>query len=294
MDRDVAVIGGGPAGCSAGVFTARYGLDTVIFDRGRSSLKQCAYLENYLGFPGGIDIETLYPLMHSHAKSAGCDIVPKMVENVKGLDGHGFVVETRNGCITASCVIAATRYGGEYLLGVEDKDELYVTNEYRGKEKEEFDRSYAEHDGSTPVDGLYVASPSDEADRQAVIAAGRGARVGISVVSYLRRLQGYPDNIAEQYDWMRPEAELEDEWEDRDRWRTWFENRLPEYMEVDERLRELREEEIDRRLATYVSDEDVQERAERGQQRLIEHLDDELVLERAEEIHNERSSASQG
>ena len=177
---------------------------------------------------------------------------------------------------------------------MEDKDELYVTNEYRGKEKEEFDRSYAEHDGSTPVDGLYVASPSDEADRQAVIAAGRGARVGISVVSYLRRRQGYPDDIAEQYDWMRREAELEDEWEDRDRWRMWFENRLPEDMEVDERLRELREEEIDRRLATYVSDEDVQERAERGQRRLIEHLDDELVLERAEEIHNERSSASQG
>lgn len=51
FDYDVVIVGGGPAGCSAGVFTGRYGLDTVIFDRGRSSLRRCAYLENYLGFP---------------------------------------------------------------------------------------------------------------------------------------------------------------------------------------------------------------------------------------------------
>lgn len=47
---DVVIVGGGPAGCSAGVFCAREGLDTVIFDRGRSSLQRCAHLENYLGF----------------------------------------------------------------------------------------------------------------------------------------------------------------------------------------------------------------------------------------------------
>jgi len=53
FDHDVVVVGGGPAGCAAGVFTARYGLDTMIFDRGRSSIQRCAYLENYLGFPRG-------------------------------------------------------------------------------------------------------------------------------------------------------------------------------------------------------------------------------------------------
>jgi len=46
VDCGVAV-GGWPAGCSASVFTARYGLDTVAFDRGRSSLRQCAHPENY-------------------------------------------------------------------------------------------------------------------------------------------------------------------------------------------------------------------------------------------------------
>ena len=57
--HDVVIVGGGPAGCSAGVFCAREGLDTVMFDRGRSSIQRCAHLENFLGFPKGIDIDTL-------------------------------------------------------------------------------------------------------------------------------------------------------------------------------------------------------------------------------------------
>lgn len=90
-DHDVVIIGGGPAGCSAGVFVGREGLDTVIFDRGRSSLLRCGHLENYLGFPGGIDIETFYDLMHDHAETAGCEIVPDMVESVEPVeDGDGW------------------------------------------------------------------------------------------------------------------------------------------------------------------------------------------------------------
>ena len=121
-DRDVAVVGGGPAGCSAAVFCAREGLDTVVFDRGRSSLKRCAYLENYLGFPAGIDIETLYDLIHDHAETAGCEIVPDLVESVdRADDGEGFVVDPQEGePVTARRVLAATRYDGSYLGGLGD------------------------------------------------------------------------------------------------------------------------------------------------------------------------------
>lgn len=95
FDYDVVIVGGGPAGCSAGIFAARYGLETVIFDRGRSSIQRCAHLENYLGFPAGIDIETLYALMHDHAEVAGCEYVSDLVESVTRTDdGDGFVVET--------------------------------------------------------------------------------------------------------------------------------------------------------------------------------------------------------
>jgi len=39
---DVAIVGGGPAGCSAGVFCSRAGLDTVFVANGRSTLQKCA------------------------------------------------------------------------------------------------------------------------------------------------------------------------------------------------------------------------------------------------------------
>lgn len=294
-DHDVVVVGGGPAGCSAAVFTARYGLDTLVFDRGRSSIKQCAHLENYLGFPGGIDIETLYDLMHDHARETGAEIRSGLVEAVeRSDDGAGFTVVTQEGeSVTAERVVAATRYDGEYLWPL-GGDEMVTTYEYDGEEHESFDREYPERDGSTPVDGLYVASPSD-ADRQAILAAGRGARTGLTVVQDVRRDAGLPEEVADHYDWLRRQAELDEEWADRDRWREWFAERVPDDVDPEsEPLSSLREAEIDRRLDTYVDDETIDRRRERGQERLLDHLDDELIVQRAREIEDELGSNADG
>lgn len=97
-EYDVTVVGGGPAGSAAAVFCARRGLATAVFDRGRSSLKRCAYLENYLGFPAGIDIETFYDLLHDHVTTAGGDIVAEVVESVERTD-TGFRVTTGDGTV---------------------------------------------------------------------------------------------------------------------------------------------------------------------------------------------------
>ncbi|NHN61356.1 MULTISPECIES: NAD(P)/FAD-dependent oxidoreductase [Halorussus] len=293
-EYDVAVVGGGPAGCSAGVFTARYGLDTVVFDRGRSSIQRCAFLENYLGFPAGIDVETFYELLHDHVEETGCDLVADMVESVSRADGDGFVVATQEDRrVTARRVIAATRYGGEYLRGLDDEDAMFETHSHGGEEHEHFDREYAERDGRTPVEDLYVASPSAEADRQAVVAAGRGARVALTVLADVRRDRGYPDAFADHYDWLRREAELDGEWGDRDRWREWFADRKPDGLDVSEdRLVELREREIDRRFDTYLADDEIERRVARGQRRLLDHVDDEYILEAAREIEAETEPGS--
>ncbi|MFC6824570.1 NAD(P)/FAD-dependent oxidoreductase [Halopelagius fulvigenes] len=294
FEYDVIVVGGGPAGCSAGVFTARYGLKTAVFDRGNSSLRRCAYLENYPGFPAGIDVETLYGLLHDHAEEAGCEVISDLVESVERADGtDGFVVETQEGRrVTARRVVAATRYDGEYMRGLDDDEEMFVAHEHDGEVHEHFDRDYPERDGTTRVDGLYVASPAPEADRQAIMAAGRGARVGLTLVDEVRRSEGYLDTLADQYDWMRREAELTGEWGTRDRWREWFDGRLPEEHSLPaERVAELREREIDRKFDTYLSDDDIERRTRRGHERLLERIDDELVLRRAREIESERRSA---
>jgi len=291
-DHDVAIVGGGPAGCSAGVFTARNGLDTVIFDRGRSSIQRCANLENYLGFPAGIDIETFYDLLHDHAEEAGCAIVPDLVESVEHGD-EGFVVRPQSGePVTARRVIAATRYdAGEYLRGLDDEDAMFESHEYDGETQQQFDREYPDADGSTPVDGLYVASPYGPTSPQAITAAGHGARVGVAVVEAARRAQGYPEGLASYYDWVRPESERTGEWSDRDRWREFFEEQFPDDHDLTpERAAEIREREIDRRFEMYISDDEAERRRKAGQRRLLEHVDDELVLEAAREIEAERET----
>ncbi|ELZ98961.1 thioredoxin reductase [Haloferax mucosum ATCC BAA-1512] len=269
-DYDVVIVGGGPAGCSAGVFTGRYGLDTVIFDRGRSSLRRCAYLENYLGFPAGIDIDTLYELMHDHAEEAGCEIVPDLVEAVRQAE-TGYTVTTQEGrTVTAGQVVAAARYGGDFLKPLGD-DEMFIQYEYEGEERERFNRDYPGEDGATPFDGLYVAAPVTGINAQAIISAGHGARVARTVIADYRHTQGYPEEIADHWDWMRREAELEG---DRDDWREWFDERVPDDVALDDgERRDLREAAIDRRLSTYLSEADVEARTERGHERLAEHLD---------------------
>ncbi|SDK17639.1 FAD-dependent oxidoreductase [Natronorubrum texcoconense] len=291
FDHDVVVVGGGPAGCAAGVFTARSGLDTAIFDRGRSSIQRCAYLENYLGFPAGIDIETLYGLMHDHAETAGCEIVPDLVESLERVEsGEGFVVTPQEGeSVTARRVVAATRYDGEYMRGLDDEAAMFETHDHDGEEHEHFDKSYAESDGRTPVDDLFIASPYGDTGYQASMAAGHGTRVGITLVEDVRRERGLPEPLANHYDWMRRERELDDEWRDRSRWREYVDTQLPDDHDLEEaRLEEIREQEIDRRLATYLSDDEIERRIEHGHRRLLEHIEDELILEAAREIDAER------
>ena len=83
FDDEVAA-GGGPTGCS--------------------SVRRCARLENYRGFPAGIDIETLYELMHDHVETAGCELIPDLVGSVERTDdGDGFIVEPQDEAVEA-CV----------------------------------------------------------------------------------------------------------------------------------------------------------------------------------------------
>lgn len=273
-EYDVAIVGGGPTGSSAGVFTARYGLETVVFDRGCSSLRQCAHLENYLGYPAGIDIETFYELMHDHIREAGCELVADLVTSVSR-ESSSFHVETERGrSVRATSVLAATKYGAPYL---ESLDEGPLFSEAGGGRR--FDSELVDWDGRTAIDRLYVAGPLAGVGDQTIIAAGHGAAVARSLITDVRREAEYWPEIEEPYDWLRRDAELTDEWRSQDRWHDWFDSHDEPEALTDDRVETLREAYIDEALEMYIDNTEIRRRNRLGHRRIADHLDDEIQLE---------------
>lgn len=284
-DHDVVIVGGGPAGCSTALFTTRYGLDTAVFDRGNSSIRQCAFVENYLGFPGGIDVETFYAMSQAHAERVGATIHADLVEQVAESDSDGgFRVDTQAGReVTAPRVVAASTYDVGYLESV-------LGEHFRESGGEEYlDPDLAGERGETPVDGLWLAGPTAGVESQIAVAVGHGARVGLDVVTDHRRgAEGWWDEAADHTDWVVKAGRYEGE--------EWLENVAEYHAEeapddldgehVRERARELAAEQQDWQITAA----EVDRRTERAHRQLLDHVDDEAILERAREIEADRSA----
>jgi thioredoxin reductase len=170
---DVAVIGGGPAGLTAAIFTAGNGLDTVLLDAGPPILARNAHLANYPGFVYGVDPRALLDLMRSQADAAGCDRRDARVTAVADEQGSAaFRLTTADDRLCADRVVAATKNEAGYLDGLDG-----VAIRDRGKTFVEADER-----GRTGVDGLYVAGRLAGKPHQAVVAAGHGAEVAVTLL----------------------------------------------------------------------------------------------------------------
>lgn len=108
---DVAIIGGGPAGLTAALYSARYGLKTVFFETVDpvSQLSLAARIENYPGFEGG-GIELLERMKEQTIK-AGAEWKFEKVERVEKV-GKTFLIVTESGEYQARALIIAT--GGKH------------------------------------------------------------------------------------------------------------------------------------------------------------------------------------
>jgi thioredoxin reductase (NADPH) len=85
---DIAIIGSGPAGYSAGIYSSRYQLNTVIFGKMMGGTASEAHkICNYPGFDDISGME-LSNKMYEHAKNTGCNIKFESIANIEKLNNH--------------------------------------------------------------------------------------------------------------------------------------------------------------------------------------------------------------
>lgn len=109
---DVIIVGAGPAGISASLYTIRRNLKTLIIYKEKSALEKSTKIENYYGFENGINGEKLYKIGIRQAQNIGAEVIKDEVTNIKidylNEKEYTFKVETLNNEFKAKSVILAT------------------------------------------------------------------------------------------------------------------------------------------------------------------------------------------
>ena len=122
--RDVIVVGSGPAGYTAALYTARAELKPLVFEGSQygGALMTTTEVENYPGFPDGVLGPQLMDDIRTQAERFGAELVTDDVIAVD-LTGETKVVRTHDGQYAARSVIIAT--GSHYRkLGIPGEDRL--------------------------------------------------------------------------------------------------------------------------------------------------------------------------
>jgi len=121
---DVIIIGGGPAGLTAGLYTSRARLRTLLIELGifGGQITTTETIENYPGFPDGISGSELGQLMEEQAKKFGLETVHEEALEVR-LVGDQKVVKTYESEYVSEALIVST--GTEYRrLGIPGEEEF--------------------------------------------------------------------------------------------------------------------------------------------------------------------------
>ena len=107
-DYQLAIIGAGPAGASASVYAARFGIRHVVIGSIMGGqISESHLIDNYIGVEDATGFEFAQKLTH-HVQKYGTEIIPKLVKNVEKNEA-GFVLDLGNDeKIAAKTLLLAT------------------------------------------------------------------------------------------------------------------------------------------------------------------------------------------
>ncbi|WP_404329676.1 FAD-dependent oxidoreductase [Mesobacillus maritimus] len=172
---DIAIIGAGPAGASAAIFTAKAGKKTLLIDSDKSMTKR-AWIENHYGVQEVTGPE-LVETGKQQATKLGAELVQTEVTNITKSE-EGFVLETDGQEFLAKHVILAS--GVSVALA-----EKIGVNTKEGTEPRIKTVLDVDSDGKTNVEGIWAAGTCAGVSVHTIITAGDGAKVAINLLSEL-------------------------------------------------------------------------------------------------------------
>lgn len=123
LDREVVIIGSGPAGLTAAIYSARANLKPLLIDAPADAEKQTTPggqlmittdVENYPGFPEGIDGPGLMVAFRKQAERFGTEFLEEWITDVD-LSERPFRLEMANYVVNAQTLIIATGASAKWL-----------------------------------------------------------------------------------------------------------------------------------------------------------------------------------
>ena len=104
---DVIIVGAGPAGVSASLYTKRAGKNTLIIYSGKSSLEKTEKIDNYYGFENGVSGAELYKNGIKQAENLGIEIKNEEIIKIEPTNNKTFIVSTTENKYEARSIIMA-------------------------------------------------------------------------------------------------------------------------------------------------------------------------------------------
>lgn len=122
---DTLIVGGGPAGLTAGLYCARAKLRTLLFEKGTlgGQIALTDLVENYPGFPEGISGKELTQKFKEQAERFGLQIVRKEVSKIEKV-GKEIVAHLRTGEVLRSKTLILAVGSNPRKLGVPGEEEF--------------------------------------------------------------------------------------------------------------------------------------------------------------------------